>query len=82
VENQPDPDGSIVDPGGLLKPLTWRMRTLRLIRDLKAEERGVTMIENAQIASLISVVAIAMLTGMGTSVNNLSSIINSAPATA
>ena len=51
---------------------------LRLIRDLKSDKRGVTMIEYALIAGLISVVAIAMLTAMGTSVNNLYSTINAA----
>ena len=51
---------------------------LRLIRDLKSDNKGVTMIEYALIAGLVSVVAIAMLTAMGTSVNNLYSMINTA----
>ena len=51
---------------------------LRLIRDLKSDNKGVTMIEYALIAGLVSVVAIAMLTAMGTSVNNLYSTINAA----
>lgn len=55
---------------------------LRLIRDLKSDDRGVTMIEYAMIAGLISVVAITLLTAMGTSVSNIFSSINSALATA
>jgi pilus assembly protein Flp/PilA len=55
---------------------------LRLIRELKSDKKGVTMIEYALIAGLVSVVAIAMLTAMGTSVNNLYSNINSALTTA
>ena len=55
---------------------------LRLIRDLKSDKKGVTMIEYALIAGLVSVVAIVMLTAMGTSVNNLYSTINGALTTA
>jgi pilus assembly protein Flp/PilA len=55
---------------------------LRLIRDLKSDNRGVTMIEYALIAGLVSVVAIAMLSAMGVTVNNLYSTINSALTTA
>ncbi len=51
---------------------------LRLIRDLKSDKKGVTMIEYALIAGLISVVAIALLTAMGTSVSKIFSNINSA----
>ena len=51
---------------------------LRLIRDLKSDKKGVTMIEYALIAGLISVVAITLLTAMGTSVSNLFGTINSA----
>jgi len=51
---------------------------LRLIRDLKSDNKGVTMIEYALIAGLISVVAITLLTAMGTSVSNLFGTINSA----
>jgi pilus assembly protein Flp/PilA len=50
----------------------------RLLRDLRNDHRGVTMIEYALIAGLISVVAITLLTAMGTSVSNLFSTINSA----
>ena len=55
---------------------------LRLIRDLKADNKGVTMIEYALIAGLISVVAIALLSAMGTSVKNIFTSINSALTTA
>ncbi len=55
---------------------------LRLIRDLKSDKKGVTMIEYALIAGLISVVAIALLSAMGTSVKNIFSSINSALTTA
>ena len=55
---------------------------LRLIRDLKSDNKGVTMIEYALIAGLISVVAIALLSAMGTSVKNIFSSINSALTTA
>jgi len=55
---------------------------LRLIRDLKSDKKGVTMIEYALIAGLISVVAIALLSAMGTSVKNLFGTINSALTTA
>ena len=55
---------------------------LRLIRDLKSDNKGVTMIEYALIAGLISVVAIALLSAMGTSVKNLFTTINNALTTA
>ena len=55
---------------------------LRLIRDLKSDKKGVTMIEYALIAGLISVVAIALLSAMGSSVKNIFTSINSALTTA
>jgi pilus assembly protein Flp/PilA len=76
----PDLFGSFNDSAGSSNSLENEM--LRLIRDLKSDKRGVTMIEYALIAGLVSVVAIAMLTAMGTSVNNLYSTINSALTTA
>jgi pilus assembly protein Flp/PilA len=54
----------------------------RLLKDLRTDERGVTMIEYALIAGLISVVAITLLTGMGTSVKNIFTSINNALTTA
>lgn len=55
---------------------------LQLFRDLKARKEGVTMIEYALIAGLISVVAITLLTAMGSSVSNIFKTINSALTTA
>jgi pilus assembly protein Flp/PilA len=54
----------------------------RLLQDLKSDDKGVTMIEYALIAGLISVVAIALLTAMGTSVKNIFTSINNALTTA
>ena len=54
----------------------------RLFQDLKSDKRGVTMIEYALIAGLISVVAIALLSAMGTSVQNIFTSINNALTTA
>lgn len=51
---------------------------LTLIRDLRTNNKGVTMIEYALIAGLISVVAITLLTAMGTSVSKIFGTINSA----
>ena len=47
-----------------------------------SDKKGVTMIEYALIAGLISVVAIALLQSMGTSVSKIFSSINSALSTA
>jgi pilus assembly protein Flp/PilA len=55
---------------------------LRLIRDLKSDKKGVTMIEYALIAGLVSVVAIALLSAMGGSVKNIFTTINGALTTA
>ena len=54
----------------------------RLLKDLRTDERGVTMVEYALIAGLISVVAITLLTGMGTSIVNIFTSINNALTTA
>ena len=54
----------------------------RILRDVRTDERGVTMVEYALIAGLISVVAITLLTGMGTSVKNIFTSINNALTTA
>jgi pilus assembly protein Flp/PilA len=55
---------------------------LRLIRDLKSDKKGVTLVEYALIAGLISVVCIALLTTMGSVISNLFSSINSALSSA
>jgi pilus assembly protein Flp/PilA len=49
-----------------------------LFLDLSDNTDGVTMIEYALIAALISLVAIAMLTAMGSSLKNIFTSINSA----
>jgi pilus assembly protein Flp/PilA len=54
----------------------------RLVRDLKSDNKGVTMIEYALIAGLVSIVAIALLSAMGTSVKNIFTSVNNALTTA
>ena len=66
------------DPDRIIETIDMETAMLRLFRDLKSDNKGVTMIEYALIAGLISVVAIAMLTAMGTTVNSLFSTINTA----
>jgi pilus assembly protein Flp/PilA len=55
---------------------------LRLIRSLKSDKKGVTLIEYALIAGLISVVAITLLTNVGSSIKNIFSSINTSLTTA
>ncbi len=55
---------------------------LQMLRRLGRDQAGVTMIEYALIAALVSIVAITLLQAMGTKVKNLFSNINSALATA
>ena len=55
---------------------------LRLIRSLKSDKKGVTLIEYALIAGLISVVAITLLTNVGSSIKNIFTSINSSLTTA
>ena len=55
---------------------------LRLIRQLGRDQAGVTMIEYALIAALVSVVAISLLSAMGTRVKNLFTTVNGALTTA
>ena len=55
---------------------------LRLLRRLGRDQAGVTMIEYALIAALVSIIAISLLQAMGTKVKNLFSTVNSALATA
>jgi len=54
----------------------------RLLRDLEKNTEGVTMIEYALIAGLVSIVAIALLTGIGSSVMNIFTGVNNALSTA
>ena len=54
----------------------------RALRELKGNKSGVTLTEYALISGLISVVAITVITGMGTSVSRLFSTINSGLHTA
>lgn len=55
---------------------------LRLLRSLRAKEEGVTMIEYALIAALVSIVAVTLLSAIGTRVKNLFSTVNSGLTTA
>ncbi len=54
----------------------------RLLRDLKGDKKGVTMIEYALIAGLVSVVAIILLQAIGISLLNIFTSINNALTTA
>jgi pilus assembly protein Flp/PilA len=49
----------------------------RLLRDLKGDDNGVTMVEYALIAGLVSIVAVVLLAAIGTSVTNIFSNVNS-----
>ena len=66
VENLRIPSDRFPDPDRIIETIEMENTMLRLIRDLKSDNKGVTMIEYALIAGLVSVVAIAMLTAMGT----------------
>ena len=55
---------------------------LRLMRQLGRDQAGVTMIEYALIAALVSVVAISLLSAMGARVKNLFTTVNAALTTA
>ena len=55
---------------------------LRLLKDIRRCERGVTMMEYALVAGLISVVSISLVTHIGSSVRNLLSSVNSTMTTA
>ena len=49
-----------------------------LLRDLRGDTKGVTLIEYALIGGLVSIVAIALLSAMGSTLKNLFSNVNSA----
>ena len=55
---------------------------LRLMRRLGKDQAGVTMIEYALIAALVSIVAISLLSAMGSKVKNIFTNINTALTTA
>jgi pilus assembly protein Flp/PilA len=55
---------------------------LRLTRRLGRDQAGVTMIEYALIAALVSVVAISVLSALGGKVKNLFTTVNNALTTA
>ena len=50
--------------------------------DLRSSEKGVTMIEYALIADLVSIVAVSLLSAMGAKLKNLFTTVNSALTTA
>lgn len=55
---------------------------LRLVGRLGRDQAGVTMIEYALIAALVSVVAISLLSAIGGKVKNLFTTVNNALTTA
>jgi pilus assembly protein Flp/PilA len=55
---------------------------VRLIRDLCANRRGVTLIEYGLVAGLVSMVAVAALANIGTALTSLYGSISSSLATA
>ena len=72
----------VIGVGSNLGAKSGRIVMRRLLKDLRTDERGVTMVEYALIAGLISVVAIALLTATGTSIVNIFTSINNALTTA
>ena len=55
---------------------------LRLMRRLGRDQAGVTMVEYALIAALVSIVAISLLSAMGSKVKNIFTNINNGLTTA
>jgi len=49
---------------------------IRLIRDLVGDRKGLTLVEYALIAGLLTLACVAVLTSMGSSLNNLYSTFN------
>ena len=58
------------------------MIIVRIFRDLRSSEKGVTMIEYALIADLVSIVAVSPLSAMGGKLKNLFTTVNYAQTTA
>jgi len=56
----------------------WILKIVSLLQDLKTREEGQDLVENALVLALISVGAVALLTGIGAKVVNTLSSINSA----
>jgi Flp pilus assembly pilin Flp len=55
---------------------------VRIFRDLRSSEKGVTMIEYALIADLVSIMAVSLLSAMGGKLKNLFTTVNYALTTA
>jgi len=55
---------------------------VRIFRDLRSSEKGVTMIEYALIADLVSIVAVSLLSAIGGKLKNLFMTVNYAQTTA
>jgi Flp pilus assembly pilin Flp len=55
---------------------------VRIFRDLRSSEKGVTMIEYALIADLVSIMAVSLLSAMGGKLKNLFTTVNCALTTA
>ena len=55
---------------------------MNVLRNFRSDERGVTMIEYALIAGLVSIVAVSLLSAMGVKLKNLFTTVNSALTTA
>ena len=49
---------------------------LRLIRDLRSDEKGATMVEYGLMIALIAVVCIGVVTSLGLTLNNLFGVVN------
>ena len=54
----------------------------RLIRELRCDQKGLTMIEYALLASMLAIVAIGTLQSMGTSLKSLFTTVNNSLTTA
>ena len=55
---------------------------MRMFGDLRSSEKGVTMVEYALIADLVSIAAVSLLSAMGGKLKNLFTTVNYALTTA
>ena len=55
---------------------------IRLLRDLRCDQKGLTMIEYALLASMITIILIGMLESMGVSLKSFFTAVNTSLATA